>query len=426
MIVRSVRPEDFEMPMDGFASWLTPAERLFVRSHHYTPEVDAAAWRLEIGGLVDKPVTLTLDELKKMPKAEVAGVLECAGNGRALYEPSLIGLQWKYGAVGNGRWTGVRLADVLRRGGVKSAAREVLFDGADVPVGTMPEFRRTIPIAKALENDTILAYELNGAPVPVSHGFPLRLVVPGWAGDCWTKWVTRIELLDKEYDGFFMKTAYRHPGRPVPPGAAIDPADMQPVTSLRVKSVIATPAEGSRLGPGPVKISGAAWSGGGKPVTLLEVSTDAGRTWHPARFGPEKSQHGWRLWQYDWTPPKPAYYTIMARATDAGSDRQPFAQEWNPSGYLWNVVHEVGVEVLAAASSAPPPAPPKPAVAPELPANFKGICLTCHEMDVISQQRLTPGQWERELDKMVRWGAPVRPQDRTAFLDFLARHFGPR
>jgi sulfite oxidase len=426
MIIRSARPEDFEMPMDGFSSWITPADRLFVRSHHYTPEVDAAAWRLEIGGLVEKPLTLTLDDLKKMPRTEVVSVLECAGNGRALYQPAVIGLQWKYGAVGNTRWAGVRLADVLRRAGVKPAAREVLFDGADVPVGTMPEFRRTIPTTKALDNDTLLAYEMNGAAVPVSHGFPLRLIVPGWAGDCWTKWVTHIELLDKEYDGFFMKTAYRHPGRPVPPGAAVDPADMQPVTSLRIKSLIASPTTGARVGPGPLRISGAAWSGGGKSITSVEVSTDAGRTWHAARLGQEKSQYGWRLWQFDWTPPKPAYYSLMARATDNGGDRQPFAQEWNPSGYLWNAVHEVGVEVLPSPPAARTAIPAQPAAPPQLPSGFKSGCLPCHGMDVISQQRLTPTQWEREVDKMVRWGAHVPQQDRSAILEFLSKHYGTR
>jgi hypothetical protein len=301
---------------------------------------------------------------------------------------------------------------------------EVLFDGADIPVGKMPEFRRSIPVKKALSPETLLAYEMNGETLPVSHGFPVRLIVPGWAGDSWIKWVSRIEALDREYDGFFMKSAYRHPGRPVVPGMPVDPAAMHPVTSLRVKSVIAGPLEGSRLRLGPVKISGAAWSGDGRAVTAIEVSTDAGRTWRPARFGPERSRYGWRLWQFDWAPPGPAYYTIMARASDGGGDRQPFAQEWNPSGYLWNVVHQVGVEVLPSGAEAGVDKRSGEQAKLDLPENFRASCLSCHEMDVIEQQRLTRGQWEGEIDKMMRWGAPVRPQDRPALLEFLVKHFG--
>jgi DMSO/TMAO reductase YedYZ molybdopterin-dependent catalytic subunit len=336
------------------------------------------------------------------------------------------GLQWKYGAAGNARWAGVRLGDLLRRAGLRSSAVEILLDGADVPVGKMPEFRRSIPVKKALSPDTLLAYEMNGEPMPVSHGFPLRLIVPGWAGDSWTKWVVRIEALDREYDGFFMKTAYRHPARPVAPGTAVDPAVMQPVTSLRVKSVIAAPLDGSRLQRGPVKITGAAWTGDGRPVTAVEVSTDAGRTWRAARFGPERSQYGWRLWEFDWSPTAPAYYAIMARASDGGGDRQPLVQEWNPSGYLWNVVHQVGVEVLSPGEQAGIEKPSRERTKLDLPENFKTSCLSCHEIDVIEQQRLTREQWDREIEKMMRWGAPVRSQDREHFLEFLLRHFGPR
>jgi DMSO/TMAO reductase YedYZ molybdopterin-dependent catalytic subunit len=349
------------------------------------------------------------------------GVLECAGNGRGLYEPSVIGLQWEYGAVGNGRWAGVRLADVLKRAGLKASGREVLFDGADVPVGTMPEFQRTIPVPKALDPDTLLAYEMNGAALPASHGYPLRLVAPGWAGDCWVKWLTKIRVLDKEFDGFFMKTAYRYPKKPVAAGTAVDPADMDPVTSLRVKSIIATPLDGARVASGPMKIAGAAWSGT-SPIASVEVSTDGGRNWQRASLEGGRSRYGWRLWRHQWTPPRDGYYTLMARARDASGDSQPFAAEWNPSGYLHNVVHQIGVAVGQPGNAA---ATPKPAAAP-LPAKFKGSCIGCHELDVIEQQRLTRGQWEREVDKMAKWGATVKPEDRSEIVEFLVNRFGPR
>src|SRR5262249_13981991 len=153
------------------------------------------------------------------------------------------GLQWGDGAVGNGRWRGARLADVLRRAGIKESAREIFFDGADIPLRTMPDFQRSIPVKKALESNTLLAYEMNGQRLPEKHGFPLRVVAPGWGGDCWVKWLTSVRVLDKEHDGFWMKSAYRHPGKPVAPGTAVAAEEMRPVTSLAVKSVIAEPLE---------------------------------------------------------------------------------------------------------------------------------------------------------------------------------------
>lgn len=422
MIIRSARPEDLEMPMDGFATWITPVERFFVRSHHYTPKVELADWRLEVDGEVATPLRLSIDDLKKMPQIELAAVLECAGNGRSLYEPPVIGLQWEYGGVGNGRCAGVRLADVLKKAQVKESAKEVLFDGADVPVGTMPDFQRTIPLAKAMHPDTLLAYDMNGEPLTASHGFPLRLVVPGWAGDSWVKWIRGIRVLDKEFDGFFMKTAYRRPSQPVAPGSTVDPAAMEPVTSMHIKSVIASPSDGAHVTRGPVRISGAAWSGE-TPVAGVDVSVDAGRTWRPARLSGEKSQYGWRLWEYAWTPPRNGYFTLMARARDLRGETQPFVQEWNPSGYLHNVVHQINVNI----GGGTPNAGPGVALPPfDYPAMLRSACLTCHEADVIEQQRLTRSQWDREVDKMIRWGAVVEPRDRAGIIDFLTSRFGPR
>jgi DMSO/TMAO reductase YedYZ molybdopterin-dependent catalytic subunit len=426
MVVRCARPENVEMPLEGFSTWITPVERFFVRSHHYTPQINLSEWRLEVAGLVAQPLRLTMEELRRFPRHALTGVLECAGNGRALYEPPMPGMQWKYGAVGNAHWAGIRLADVLRKAGVKQGAVEVLFDGADVPVGTMPEFRRTIPIRKALDPNVLLAYDMNGAALTPSHGFPLRVVAPGWAGDSWAKWLVRIEVLDREYDGFFMKTAYRHPGRPVVPGSPVKPAEMRPVASLRVKSVIAAPAAQTRLGAGPMRVHGAAWSGE-SPVVSVEVSTDGGRTFHPAQLGRDHAPFAWRLWETTWTPAAAGYYTLMARARDASGDSQPLVQEWNPSGYLWNVVHQVGVEVtpdLAAGTTVPPGAA-KSGHAPAAPAGYRRACLVCHDNDAVEQQRLAPAQWESEVEKMVRWGATVKEADRREILKYLGENFGP-
>src|SRR5260370_11867671 len=187
MLVRSVRPEDLEMPLSGFSDYITPIEHFFVRTHVYVPSVSLSTWRVKVDGEVATPLTFTMEDLKMLPPVELVSVAECAGNGRGFYEPPVPGLQWGNGGVGNGRWRGVRLADVLKRAGVKDSARGILLDGADVPLGAMPDFQRSIPVKKALDSNTILAYEMNGEALPVKHGFPLRVVAPGEASDSGVK-----------------------------------------------------------------------------------------------------------------------------------------------------------------------------------------------------------------------------------------------
>jgi DMSO/TMAO reductase YedYZ molybdopterin-dependent catalytic subunit len=427
MLVQSVRPEDLEMPLSGFSDYITPIEHFFVRSHVYVPTVSASEWRLKVEGEVQVPLTLTLDDLKKLPSVQLVSVLECAGNGRRFYEPAVPGLQWGNGAVGNGRWGGARLADVLRRAGIKESAREILFDGADIPLRTMPDFQRSIPVKKALDSNTLLAYEMNGQGLPVKHGFPLRVVAPGWAGDCWVKWLTSVRVLDKEHDGFWMKSAYRRPGKPIAPGTAVAPEQMQPVTSLAVKSVIAEPLDGGQIAAGKrMTIRGLAWSGDAGPVMGVDVSVDGGRTWTAAllRDG-QRTRFGWREWDFSWTSSRPAHYSILARARDAVGHTQPLDQEWNPSGYGWNVVPRVGVNVVNQVPATPTSAQP-PAASGQPPATFKNACLACHEEDVMRQQGLTRAQWEREVEKMTNWGARVRDEDREQFLDYLFSNYGPR
>jgi DMSO/TMAO reductase YedYZ molybdopterin-dependent catalytic subunit/mono/diheme cytochrome c family protein len=424
MKVLSTRPEDLEMPLSGFSDYITPIEHFFVRTHVYEPKVDIASWRLKVDGVVGTPLTLTIDDIRKMPSVELIAVTECAGNGRGFYEPTVPGLQWTNGSVGNGRWRGVRLADVLKRAGVQQNAVEVLFDGADVPIGTMQDFRRSIPIAKALNENTLLAYEMNGVALPPEHGFPMRVVTPGWASDSWVKWLTGITVLDKEWDGFWMKNSYRHPGHAVAPGTAVPPDQMQPVTSLRIKSVITSVPE--QVGPGSaVTIRGVAWSGDQGPVTGVQVSVDNGRTWRLADLARDQfTQFGWRQWSYEWHPREIGYATIIARANDANGNTQPMSQEWNPSGYGWNVAARASVNVGGSALAAPAAATAANDVG--LPRNFGNSCVTCHGMDTIQGQKLTRAQWDREITKMQGWGAQVNSEDRDRFLDFLSSYFGPR
>lgn len=422
MRVLSTRPENLEMSMEGFGTWITPVSKFFIRSHHYTPDVKLRDWKLSVVGKVSTPLVWTLEELRKLPRVELVSVLECSGNGRSLYEPSMAGLQWRYGAVGNARWAGVRLADVLRKAGLQPNAVEVLFDGADVAVGAQPEFQRSIPIKKALDPNTILAYEMNGEPLDPSHGFPLRLVVPGWAGDNWVKWVMKIEVRDTEFDGFFMKTAYRIPPRPVRPGSIVDPASMVPVTNLSIKSVLASHADGDHVRPGPLRLAGAAWSHTA-PVVAVEVSTDTGRTWKTATLGSDRAPFAWRLWEFAWTPPAEAFYTILVRARNALGETQPLEAEWNPSGYSHNAVQAVRLHVTA---NPQPGAAIMKAGDFVRPAALEQSCLTCHTLEPIEQQRLTRAQWEKEVEKMQRWGAKVRPELKEVLIDFLANRYGVR
>ena len=413
MIVRSSRPEDAEMPLAGFKDWITPVDRFFVRCHTYFPErANLSEWRLKLDGVVNNPLTLSMDDLKKLPRVELVSVLECAGNGRSFYEPHVPGTQWAFGSVGNGRWAGVRFRDVLQKAGLKDSAKEILFDGADVPLGKMEDFRRTVPVKKALDPDTLLAYEMNGQALPNEHGFPLRLIVPGWAGDSWVKWLQHIEVLDHEFEGFWMKTAYRHPTHSVAPGAAVDAKEMIPVTDLNVKSVIATPGPSAK--PGTIRISGTAWSNS-SPVSAVDVSVDGGKTWKPAKLGKDKSRYAWRLWELDWKAPE-GKHTLMSRAKNEAGQVQPLSQEWNPSGYLWNVSQPVNVEITNSAST-----PPSTHLATESqPPGYKAACLTCHDEGMMVQQRLTRAQWDREINKMTGWGAPVNPEDREAILNYLS------
>ena len=346
LIVRSLRPEDLETPVGLLNTWITPNDLFYVRHHAYAARVNASEWKLVVDGEVNQPLTLTLDELKKMPKATVTVTLECAGNGRAFFDPPMPGIQWEKGAVGTARFSGVRLADVLKKAGVKPAGKYVALNGADKPVGKQPDFIRNLPLAKAVHPDTILAYEMNGEPLPQLHGFPLRAVAPGWEGAYAVKWLTHVQVIDKEHEGFFVKTAYRFPNKQVAPGAAVPPENMEPLTGLVVKSFINAPAEGASFKPGKVKLSGFAWAGESF-IAKVEVSKDNGSSWVLAKLGKERERYAWQSFEYEFTITKPGSYLLMARATDDKGNVQPVAPHWNPSGYLWNVIDKVRVNVEA-------------------------------------------------------------------------------
>ncbi len=345
LIVRSARPLNLEMPIGLLDSWITPTPLHFVRNHYDVPMVSLEDWRLRVDGVVEHPLALTLDDLRRLPMVEEVVTLECAGNGRSFFDPKVPGAQWQRGAVGTARYRGVRLADVLERAGVRPTGKHVLFDGADQPpVPTAPDFARSIPVEKAMNPDTLLAFEMNGEPLPAMHGFPLRAIVPGWIGSTNAKWLVRITVLEQEHDGHFMVKGYRSPRAPVAPGEKVDPGDMAVVTELDVKSLIAQPADGARAQGGTLRVAGAAW-GGEAEITRVEVSTDFGRAWKPARLGTDRARYAWRLWEFDWVVREKGTYLVMSRATDVRGRTQPISPRWNPSGYLWNVIDQVRVRV---------------------------------------------------------------------------------
>jgi DMSO/TMAO reductase YedYZ molybdopterin-dependent catalytic subunit len=345
LIVRSLRPPDYETPVALLDSWITPVEHFYVRSHMPAPTgLDPGTWTLQVEGEINTPVTLTLDDLKKMPSATVTAVLECAGNGRSFFDPPVAGIQWGKGAIGNARWTGVRMADVLKRAGVKATGRFVTMNGADRGMGQQPDFIRQLPIDKAMHADTLVAYEMNGQPIVPLHGFPLRAIVPGWEGAYSVKWLTNLRVIDREFDGFWVATGYRYPTKLVAPGAAVDPKDMAPLSGLVVKSLITRPLEGAVIGPGKVDVAGFAWAG--EPdIAKVDVSTDHGASWQPARLTGERAKYAWRRFEYTFEARRAESHLILARATDANGRTQPMSPPWNPSGYLWNAPDSVRIEV---------------------------------------------------------------------------------
>ena len=344
MIVRSERFFDLEMPVEYVNSFITPAEHFFVRNHMHEPsELDPQQWRLTVSGEVDKPLTLTLVELTKMGQHTVTNTLECAGNGRAFAAPHVPGIQWEKGAVGTGRFSGPRLADILQRAGVKSTAKHVMFRGLDEVPGKVPPFIRSIPVEKATDSDTLIALRMNGASLTKHHGFPARALVPGWIGAASCKWLTEIKVLDKEFEGNFMSPGYRMPNSPLKPGEALKVEDSHPATALNVKSMITSPRAGASVKSRMI-VQGVAWAGEAD-IAKVEVSFDSGETWQSAKLGKEKSRYAWRPWSYSWNAAKPGAYTVVSRATDTSGRVQPDSVAWNPSGYLINVVDRVQVNV---------------------------------------------------------------------------------
>jgi DMSO/TMAO reductase YedYZ molybdopterin-dependent catalytic subunit len=347
MIVRSARFLDLETPVEFMTAWITPVNHFFVRNHMFEPtKFDAKTWQLSITGEVEKPLTLTRADLEKLTLHSIVNTMECAGNGRSLQNPKVPGIQWGKGAVGNAKFSGPSLKTLLEKARVKDTAKHVQFRGLDQVPGKVPPFIRSIPIDKAMDSDTLVATQMNGAALTAHHGFPARAVTPGWAGAASCKWLVEITVLDKPAEGNFMSPGYRLPNTPINPGDAVKPEDTHSVTALTVKSLIAAPSDGTKLKPGAHVIQGVAWAGEAD-IAKVEISTDAGAIWSEAKLGKDQAKYAWRLWSYNWKPAKSGDYIILSRATDNQGRVQPEAPVWNPSGYLYNAYDRVKINVQA-------------------------------------------------------------------------------
>jgi DMSO/TMAO reductase YedYZ molybdopterin-dependent catalytic subunit len=331
------------MPLEALRYDVTPAGLHYLLIHYDIPETDAETHVLDIDGAVGTPLRLDLAALRARPRVTRRVTLECAGNGRALLEPRPVSQPWLVEAVGSAEWTGTPLAPLLREAGLGEGAVDVVFTGADhgIERGVEQDYQRALPVAEALRDEPLLAYEMNGAPLLPQHGAPLRLIVPGWYGMAHVKWLRRITIVDRPFDGYQNAVAYRLRQHPDEPGV--------PVTRIEPRALVRPPgfpdfmSRVRVLRPGPVVLDGRAWSGHG-PVERVEVTTDGGATWGEAALEPAGDDFAWRRWEFAWTA-TPGRHTLSARATDASGRTQPDRPPWNRGGFANNLVQRVEVVV---------------------------------------------------------------------------------
>ncbi len=349
LILLTDRPPQLETPLRYFETDLTPNEAFFVRWHlsGIPTEVDTRTFRLEVGGNVKKPLRLSLRDLQtRFAAVSTVALCQCAGNSRSLFEPRVPGGQWGNGAMSNARWKGVRLKDVLAAAGIQAGTVQVGFHGLDTaPLAQTPRFEKSLSIERARDNDVLIAYEMNGAPLPMLNGFPLRLVVPGWYATYWVKSLSSIMALDQPLKTFWMDTAYR-----IPDNSEAEETPQQlakvtvPITRMAVHSIFLKPEAGEQLTVGrSYTLTGVA-NDGGAGIRKVEVSMDDGKTWNDATLGVDLGKYSWRRWNAQWTPAAKGSYRLRVRATNNDGQQQVTSQ-WNRSGYQRDVIEHVDVVV---------------------------------------------------------------------------------
>jgi len=342
LVVRRAHPLNCETSIPALVgSVVVPNAEFYVRNHFEIPKLDSSSWRLNVGGLVERPLSLGLRDLKNMKSGTLVATLECAGNGRSLFEPSIEGEKWDLGAVGTAEWTGVPLAEVLERAGIRAGACELLFRGADR--GTLPgqsvpiQFERSLSLDDASRSEILLAYAMNGEPLPIQHGYPLRVIVPGWYAVASVKWLTDIDVIDKPFTGHYQTDSYFYEWNR---GARVV---REPVALQRVRSLITQPGANYEVQRGELLIRGVAWSGTA-PIARVEVRIANG-SWQQARLVGEPSRYRWQWWDLNARIDTPGETTIRARATDLAGLSQPEQPEWNRLGYGNNSVQKVRIRV---------------------------------------------------------------------------------
>jgi len=332
------------MPLEALRWDVTPVGLHYLLTHYDIPEVDPGTWRLEVDGLVEEQLSLSLEDMRARPAFETAVTMECAGNGRAHVEPHVVSQPWLLEAVGTARWRGTPVAGVLEEAGVRDGAVEVLFTGLDRGVEGDEEqsYARSLPLEEALAGDAILAYEINGVPLPPQHGFPLRLLVPGWYGMTSVKWLSRITVLDAPFDGYQMRHSYRLRQEEDEVG--------KPLSRIQVRALMVPPGipeflSRARVVPaGECEIDGRAWSGDAE-IARVEVSTDGGESWAEAEIEPSSlGRWAWSRWCFVWDA-EPGEYELCCRARDSSGNVQPLEPPWNMGGYANNAVQRVPVTV---------------------------------------------------------------------------------
>jgi DMSO/TMAO reductase YedYZ molybdopterin-dependent catalytic subunit len=345
LIPRETNPNNLEFPFATLDKPITSNELFYIRNHFAQLHVEKADWRLKVIGAVERPLELTYEQLLDLPSVTKTVTLECAGNGRAFLTPKAKGVQWELGAVSTAEWTGVPLSKVLEKAGLRAEAMEVVLEGPDKgepkndakPAGAIP-FARSLPLAKAQSAEVLLAYKMNGAVLPEAHGFPLRAIVGGWYGMASVKWLSRIIVADRPFDGFFQGIDYayweRRYGLPT----------LKPITEMDVKASIAQPEAGATVpANATVRVHGAAWAGESEPAKV-EVSTDSGGTWAEAKLLGEGAPMAWRLWEFNWKTPADGKRVLMARATDKRGRVQPMERDADRRNY--RISHVLPTEVV--------------------------------------------------------------------------------
>ncbi|MBV9687740.1 MAG: molybdopterin-dependent oxidoreductase [Alphaproteobacteria bacterium] len=354
LIKLTYRPPNYETPVSYFQTAITPNDAFFVRYHlaDIPEKIDGASWRLQVGGeAATTPFQLSLAELQTgFEQIEITAVCQCAGNRRGLSQPHVPGVEWGLGAMGNAVWRGARLKDLLTKAGLRKQAVEIVINGADGPeIDKTPDFVKSIPLWKAVDENTIVAHQMNGQPLPHFNGFPARLIVPGWTGTYWMKHLITIEAVTKPFTGFWMRAAYRIPtGKfPIVQHFLSQMTDAnEPITEMVVNSVIAFPADHYQLRVGQsLDVGGVAWDGG-YGLRQVEISTDNGTTWRAAELGPDIGRFAFRSWSYRFTPQAAGEHTLVVRASNAIGQTQTENLIFNPAGYHNNVVRSITITAV--------------------------------------------------------------------------------